>query len=129
MMQKEAAPDRTSVVQSEEAWLHAHLALDVAALDRLMADEYLQVDSRGRLIGKQALLSSMASGNRHWESAAVDELIVRLYGETAVVVGRWRARGVNTGVPFDYAARYVGVWVWRDKRWQMVSDQSTEIAA
>ncbi len=127
-MQRELAPDRASVVLSEKAWLQAHLALDVDTLDHLMADEYIQVDSRGRLVDKQTVLASMAGGSRHWDTATADDLLVRLYGGTAVVIGRWRARGVNSGVAFDYSARYVGVWIWRDERWQMVSDQSTEIA-
>ena len=62
-----------------------------------------------------------------WGEARSDELQVRVYGETAVVIGRWEARGVNAGYAFDYVARYVSVWAWRDSRWQMVSDQSTEI--
>ena len=52
---------------------------------------------------------------------------LRVYGTTAVVVGRWRDKGVNAGQPFDYAARYVSVWVKRDGEWRMVSDQSTPI--
>ncbi|MCH7663227.1 MAG: nuclear transport factor 2 family protein [Chloroflexi bacterium] len=54
-------------------------------------------------------------------------LNINVYGQTAVVVGRWRAKGVNEGVPFDYAARYVSVWVKNAGAWRIVSDQSTEI--
>ena len=54
---------------------------------------------------------------------------MRLYGDddVAVVVGRWRARGTNAARRFDYAARYVAVWVRRDGQWRMVSDQATQI--
>jgi len=53
---------------------------------------------------------------------------VRVYGDVAVVVGRWRARGTNAGRAFDYAARYGAVWVRHEGEWRMVSDQSTPIA-
>ena len=53
---------------------------------------------------------------------------VRVYGEAAIVIGRWQARGINAGQTFDYTARYMSVWVWRDERWQLVSDQSTDIS-
>ena len=56
-----------------------------------------------------------------------DEHDVCVYGNAAVVVGRWRARGVNAGEPFDYAARYVSVWVKSDGGWRMASDQLTPI--
>jgi ketosteroid isomerase-like protein len=62
--------------------------------------------------GKEQALASIRSGERGWEEVHnSDEYDVRIYGDTAVVVGRWRARGANAGQPFDYAAHYVSVWV------------------
>ncbi len=115
------------VLRAEREWLLAHLRLDLQALDRLMAPEYSQIDDRGRIVSKEQVLESFRSGGRGWEEAHSDEHDVRIYGDTAVVIGRWRARGINAGQPFDYAARYVSVWVESDGKWRMVSDQSTPI--
>ena len=115
------------VIEAERQWLSAHLKLDLVLLDRLMADEFLQVNYRGELLSKQQVLASFKSGNRYWQEANSGEYKVQVYNEVAVICGCWRAKGVNTGQSFDYAARYVSVWVYRDKRWQMVSDQSTTI--
>jgi ketosteroid isomerase-like protein len=115
------------VLRAEREWLLAHLRLDTAALDRLMAPEYAQIDDRGRIVTREQVLASFGSGERGWEEVRSDEHDVRVYGNTAVVVGRWRARGTNAGQPFDYAARYVSVWVRRGGNWRMVSDQSTPI--
>ena len=115
------------VLRAEREWLLAHLRLDAQALDRPMAPEYAQIDDRGRIISKEQVLASLRSGERGWEEAHSDEHDVRVYGNTAVVVGRWRARGVNAGEPFDYAARYVSVWVEHDGEWRMVSDQATPL--
>ena len=117
------------VLRAEREWLLAHLRLDVQALDALMAPDYAQVDREGSVVGRERILDSFRSGERGWEEAHSDEHSVRVYGDVAVVVGRWRARGANAGEAFDYAARYVSVWVLRDGRWRMVSDQSTPIAA
>jgi ketosteroid isomerase-like protein len=119
---------KDGVLRAEAAWAAAHQRLDILAVDRMMAAEYLQVGSDGQLRDRADVLASLRSGARHWDAASSDEQVVRLYGECAVVFGRWHGRGVNTGVGFDYRARYVAVWVWRDSRWQMVSDQSTGIA-
>ncbi|HET7273347.1 MAG TPA: nuclear transport factor 2 family protein [Rubrobacter sp.] len=115
------------VLLAERAWLLAHLQLDVPALDRLMDPGYLQIDSRGGVVGKEQVLASFRSGERHWTEAHSDEHFVRVYGNTAVVVGRWQARGTNAGRSFDYQARYVSVWVRHDAGWRMVSDQATPI--
>jgi hypothetical protein len=68
------------VIRAGQAWLKAHLELDIAALDRLMAAEYLQVNSRGELIPKKQVIASFRSGQRHWEEAESDEYQVRIYG-------------------------------------------------
>jgi len=115
------------VLRAEREWLLAHIRLDFQALDHLMAPEYIQIDARGRVVGKEQVLEPFRSGGRGWDEAHSDDHDVRIYGNTAVVIGRWRARGINTGQPFDYAARYVSVWVKSDGEWRMVSDQSTPI--
>ena len=117
----------SQILQAEREWLLAHLNCDVEALDRLMANEYAQINSTGRIVRKAEVIASFESGTRHWDEAHSDELQVRVYGEAAVVIGRWQARGVNASQVFDYTARYVSVWVCRDGRWQIVSDQSSEI--
>ena len=124
--------DKTSdkvyeVIQAERAWLDAHLRLDISLLDSLMADEYTQVNSQGELVEKEKVLASFRAEKRYWQEAESDEYQIQIYGSVAVVYGRWRAKGINSGKAFNYAARYVSVWVERNGRWQMVSDQSTEI--
>ena len=115
------------VLQAEREWVRAHQELDVAAIDRLMGEDYTIIDSKGAVRGKAETLASYQSQTRNWESADSDEYDVRVYGDTAVVIGRWRARGSNAGEAFDYAARFMAVYVKRNGRWQIVADQSTPI--
>ncbi|HEV8043669.1 MAG TPA: nuclear transport factor 2 family protein [Rubrobacter sp.] len=122
-------PSTEEVLRAEREWLLAHLRLDVPALEALMAPDYVQVDGGGSVVGREQILDSFRAGERGWTGAHSDEHSVRVYGDTAVVVGRWRARGTNAGLAFDYAARYVSVWVRHGGRWRMVSDQSTPIAS
>jgi ketosteroid isomerase-like protein len=120
-------PTRQAILQAELAWAEALRTLDLATLEQLMADEYQIIQPSGVVVGKAETLASLRSDQRHWELAESDQHDIRLYGDTAVVIGRWRGRGVNHGQSFDYAARYLCVWVKRAGRWQMVADQSTEI--
>ena len=116
------------VLQAERAWVEAHRRLDIATLDRLMAEEYKHIRADGVVVGKAADLASYQTGDRYWEHAESDEYDIQLYGQTAVLIGRWRARGVNAGEGFDYAARFISVYVKRGGRWQMVAAQSTPLA-
>lgn len=115
------------VLAVERAWTEAHRQGDFAALAQIMADDYLRIETDGSVRGKATVLATYQPEQRHWEYAQGDEYDVRVYGDTAVVVGRWTARGVNNGEAFDYAARFLTVYVKRGRRWQMVAEQSTPI--
>lgn len=108
------------VLLAEREWLLAHLRLDIPALERLMDPDYLQIDADGDTVGKEQVLASFRSGERHWTEANSDEIFVRVYRSTALVAGRWQARGTNAGRSFDYQARYVSAWVRRDGGWRTV---------
>jgi ketosteroid isomerase-like protein len=115
------------ILHAEREWLLAHLRLDVAALEYLMDPDYLQIGAAGGTVDREQVLASFRSGERYWAEASSDEHQVRVYGDAAVVIGRWRARGKNGAHLFDYEARYVSVWIRRSEGWRMVSDQSTPI--
>ena len=125
MDQQQQAALIQEVLQVEQAWVEAHRHLDVATLERLMADDYFVIRSDGSVAGKEEDLASYRAGDRHWDYAEGDQYDVRIYGHSVVLTGRWRARGVNAGQPFDYTARFLSVYVKRDGRWQMVAAQST----
>lgn len=115
------------VMAVEEAWTLAHLETDVVALDRLMHKDYTIIKPDGSVWDKETALASYVPRIRDWTEAYSSDHQVGIYGDTAVVIGVWRAKGVNNGEAFDYSARYVSVWVKEGDKIQMVSDQSTEI--
>jgi ketosteroid isomerase-like protein len=115
------------VLTVEHAWTDAHLRGDVQALESIMAFDYVKIQPDGSLSDKNSTLASYQPDRRAWDVARGDEYDIRVYGDTAVVIGRWTARGINNSQPFDYAARFLSIYVRRDGRWQMVAEQSTEI--
>lgn len=119
--------DTEAVLAVERAWTEAHLRGDVETIARLMADDYLKIESDGSVSDRAKTLARYTPETRYWEKAEGDEYIVRVYGETAVVVGRWSARGMNNGTRFDYSARFLSVYVKRAGEWKIATDQTTEI--
>jgi hypothetical protein len=67
----------------------------------LLHEDYVIVQPGGRIETKADVLASYASGERHWDAAAVEQLDVQIYGDAARVVGVWRASGTNAGTPFE----------------------------
>ena len=59
----------------------------------------------------------------------VDDLAVRIYGETAVVTGRSTPKGQNAkGEPIRGQYRFLRVWVKQQRQWQVVAFEGTRIA-
>ena len=97
-------------------------------LDLMMAPEYKAIQSDGSVIDKAMELASYQSGTRFWEYAESDEYQVQIFGEAAVLIGRWRAKGQNAGARFDYTARFMAVYIHREQGWQIAAAQSTVIS-
>lgn len=118
---------RAQVIAVEQAWVEAHRNLDLDTLEHILSDQYRQIQADGKVIGKQDLLASYRSGLRNWEIAASDQYEIRLLGETALLIGRWRGKGQNQGEKFDYSARFLAVYRLEAGEWKLISDVSVPL--
>jgi ketosteroid isomerase-like protein len=111
------------VANAEKAMAAARAAKDVAALERLTADDFIWVRAGGAMTDKKELLEEMRAGRLDTYSPDGDQRI-RVYGNTAVVTG---ARTLNEATG---TARIVvtNVWVKHGNEWQRVSSHTTRIA-
>jgi ketosteroid isomerase-like protein len=81
------------VRQIESDWGDAFERRDMAALDRLMADEYVLTDPLGHVRNKTETLAAIKTNEVDFESAQSDDVNVTIYDDTAVVTGRSTFRG------------------------------------
>jgi ketosteroid isomerase-like protein len=114
----------SQIIEVEKSWSAAHLNLDLGLIEEILSENYRQIQPDGSLIGKDELLASYRSGLRSWVIAESDELEIRLLGDTALMIGRWRGKGVNNGHEFDYQARFLAVYHLEEGRWKLISDVS-----
>ena len=113
------------LVQIERDWCSAMVKKDAAALSRILADDFAEVTSRGVSSDKAGDLADLKAPNT-LTSCVDDSVKVRVYGDTAVVMGRGRRSGTFKGTPFkDREISYTDVFVRRDGRWQCVASQGT----
>jgi ketosteroid isomerase-like protein len=119
--------DAEIIAAAERDIAAAHLTLDLGVLERLYHDDFILAQPDGTRESKADIVASFRTGDHHWDNAAVDELTIRVSGDTGVVIGRWRASGRNRGTLFDYAARFLSVWTRTKQGWQNLAYQSVEI--
>jgi ketosteroid isomerase-like protein len=124
-------PDATTeLVELEQRLAQAWVGRDRRFIEGLLAPDWSVTDPSGRMLTRQQVLEeSFSSGDRRIDAMTVDDLAVRMFGSTAVVTGRTRARGAYRGQTASVALRFTDVFDRRDGRWQVVASHGTLIAA
>ena len=123
--QTPAAAAEDSVRAAETARGQALLHADTAALSRLVADEFVEISRVGQLRTKSDNLRDIASGDLKLLTVKYDSVVVRIYGDVAVLRAIADNTGTFRGFPFSGKIRYSRIFVRRDGRWQAVAMQQT----
>ena len=95
---------------------------DVQALERLIHDDLVFIDVEGNVQGKRDDIDSHASGAMVQTAVEfVEEPVMQLHGETAVVAVKAHVKVQLQGNPVEALCRYLRVWLFQDERWQILS--------
>ena len=107
--------------QSKEAAIHR----DVGFVERTLADDYVAITPLGEVVSKAASIDARKRAQLHYDAIDTSEMVVRVYGDMAVVTARAEVKGTDVGEDFSGPYRFTRVWVKRHERWQIVSYQAT----
>jgi len=113
------------IVDMERQAKEASLQRDAEFSVRTLAEDYVAITPLGQVTTKQETISARRSGQLRYESMNITDMVVRLYGDTAVVTARADVKGHQLGEDFSGPYRYTRVWVRRNGHWQTVSYQAT----
>ncbi len=122
-----AAATADEVTRAEKAWATAVTKGDLAALDRLLADGLIYTHSSGVIEDKSAYLGKLKAGTLKYESIEHEGVVVKAYGESAVLHCKARMKGVSDGQPFNTYAVMTHVWVRQGGVWRLAAHQSTRL--
>ena len=109
--------DERQIRAAEEAMGKAIGEGDVAAYDKLAADDFEFITGAGTIVKKSDRLALLKKGPTPGFASTPDS--IRLYGDVAVVTGRQGIGG---------AVRYTRVWVRQKSVWRAVATQAVAIA-
>ena len=119
------------VLAAEKARTEALLHRDLAALDKLWADDLTYVHASGRVDTKVSFMEAVRSDELHYIAWEPKELHVRVLGDAAVLNGEYHVRVINRRMqpdPLDMNVFILSVYVRRDGRWQQMAWQTTKDA-
>ena len=119
---------RHEIDQLELNWRDAVLHRNAAAMEGLLADDYISITANGTLQSKDQTLANLRSGMVHFASIEFSDRKVRFYGQTALVTSRAEVSGTAPEGDISGSYRYTRVYV-RDERgrWKIVSFEVSRI--
>lgn len=119
---------RLEIDQLEATWRNAILSGNTAAMDALLADDYMAITSSGTLQSKEQALANLRSGRVHFTRLDITERKVRFYGTTALVNSIAEVKGTNADGDISGSYRYTRVYVRDAKgKWKIVSFEASKI--
>lgn len=120
--------EQTRILALENAWNLAEEHKDAQALDGLLADSLVYIDYDGTFMDKAQFLASVKAPSLEPEQIVNETMTAHVYGDSAVVIGVYREKGVNKGKPYLRRGRFTDTWVKLKGTWVCVASQSTLIS-
>jgi FKBP-type peptidyl-prolyl cis-trans isomerase FkpA len=115
-----------SLRAAEHQWMEAFKNRDKEALNRIIDDQFIFTDEDGQVFNKTQYVDA-ATRIINVESYSMDEMTIRIFGDTGVVAGRWTGKLTIDGKETSGNVRYTDTFVRRLGRWRVVASQDTKM--
>lgn len=110
--------------KAESDWATAPIRERTALLQRILADDYVGVGTKGAVRNKQETIAAdTAMPSDPGGSSKLNYVHFRHFGDTVLAQGR--ETGSSSGKPRSLA--WTDVWMFRDGKWQIVASQDTVV--
>jgi ketosteroid isomerase-like protein len=110
-----------------DQYTQALLKKDVAALDRIWADDLTFINPRGELLSKQDRLDNIKTGATAFKSSRLSDTRIRTYGQAAVATFKVALEAQYSGQDGSGDYRVTTVWARPKGTWQMVAVHMTPV--
>ena len=118
-----------TVAELEKSLAAAVVEGDIATFDRLFADDFTHTSQNGQFRSKAEWMKGRIQGKTNYVAFDVDNLRIRIYGETAVVTGISQASWRDDDASLAKGRfRFLRVWTKRGGHWQVAAFQGTRIS-
>jgi ketosteroid isomerase-like protein len=75
------------IIESERQWAESVASGDTTAIQRILADDFVGVDPKGRQYDKSVMISETGNAPKYFASNQLNNVKVVFYGDTAVAQG------------------------------------------
>jgi|SRR6185312_3581169 len=125
LAQSSAINQEQTLIALERMWGQAQLTRDSAALERLVSPGFVNTEWDGTVDDRAKFLSDIRDPLYKPASMSLRDISIKLYGNTAIVVGVYHAEGQYRDRPYDHVGRFTDTWILVDGRWQCVASHAS----
>jgi ketosteroid isomerase-like protein len=124
--QKNAASEK-AVADLEQQWLKSQQTNNVALVEPLLANGFTNTSSTGKVSNRDESIAEAKATK--YTSADYSDLKVMVFGDTAIAIGAFRAKGTDpSGKPLDADERFTDTWTKTSNgKWQCVASHQSPI--
>ena len=123
-----AGPDDAPRLRTLERELNqAIVERDVRRVDDLLSDDWVLITGAGAIKTKQEMLAEIARPELEYQDNDTRDVLVRIWGDTAVITGTLHQRYRLRGQQQDVTLRYTGTWTRSGDSWRQVSGHATRL--
>ena len=117
--------DESKIRALESAWNLAEEEKNISALDQMLAATFVYTEFDGSFSDKAQFLKMVKTSAPTSDQITNQEVAVALYGNTAVVTGIFKEKGIENGKPFTRRGRFTDTWLNQNGVWLCIASQAT----
>jgi ketosteroid isomerase-like protein len=117
----------SQVVDRLHQLIDALAALDYQTLDEIWADDWTFTSATGSISTKKETMQALRSGLLVYKPQDYQQDSVRVYGSSAVMLGRFTIQGSVQGQDISGSYRVLDMFFKMGERWWVVAEQATRI--
>ena len=118
---------QSKIIALEKAWNQAYKMGDTRALQGILDDRIVLINDDGSIQTKAEFLASVHPAKPQEQQLAPESMNVRVFGNTAIATGVFRAKGVEGGKSYVRRERFVDTWVDKGGKWSCVATNATPV--
>jgi hypothetical protein len=124
---------KEALVSLERTWLEAEFELDTAYVATLLDTGFISIaadhisNKSQELKGMYENISAMRKDSIFLDSLKLEDAVVNLYDNTAIVTFIVHTYKKNRGKPTEKRTRFYDTWINRNGKWKAVSSEGTAV--
>lgn len=124
---REPAGEEREIRRIEAALCHAFESGDAATLRKHMDATFTQTSSHGEVTDFEQNVAEVVRREPHYDVFRNHDQKVRIYGDSAIILGITTVKGTSEGKTFQADFQYTDTWIRRNGHWKIAASHASRL--